>query len=83
MRERPSLSGRATRGGKNNNTSGYRSRHRSDGKTDSTRSKVVIRHLPATVTEDSLKDALGQEWLVKIDWLRFIPGVEGYECCFI
>lgn len=76
MGDRPTFPRRNIKGKNFKNT-----RSSNDGKnTQTERSKVVIRTLPASLrNEDDLKEALGGEWLGKINWIRLIPGSEGYE----
>ena len=76
MRDRPAFSRKVT-GKKNNNS---RPPPHDDKKIGPVRSKVIIRKLPRALTkEDELSAALGEEWLAKIDWIRLIPGSEGYD----
>lgn len=77
MRNHPAISRRKGDYNKNN-----RSTNTFDGDAEPRggRLKAIIRRLPSTLTrEDKLKQALGQEWMAKIDWIRFFPGSEGYE----
>ena len=37
------------------------------------RTKLVIRRLPPSLTEDAFRQALG-EWLLSIEWLHYVPG---------
>ena len=41
------------------------------------RLKLVVRRLPPGLTEEELKEILGEEWQVgngKVDWANFKPG---------
>jgi hypothetical protein len=77
MRDRPAFPRRKSNHSKNKkNTNSF------DEGPRTGRLKAIIRSLPSTLTrEDELKKALGQEWMAKIDWIRFFPGSEGYERC--
>jgi len=37
------------------------------------RTKLVVRRLPPSLTEDAFRKALG-EWLLNIEWMHYVPG---------
>jgi len=60
--------------------------NKTQAKSTTARSKVLIRRLPPGITQAEVETGLGEAWQAgkgKVDWISFRPGKASKECVFM